>query len=396
MRNVVAMGLLMVLGVTAGAIILSNQRFNPPWADERIVYATFDSTPAISPGNGQEVRIAGISVGDVRAAEVDDNGKALLKLAVDRDYPVFDNARVVLRPKSPLNEMYVELSPGGPPGKELAEEAVLPVGNSQRPVQVNEVLGHLDDNTRFALTTMLAESDTALANAPATLPDSLRNADGLVADLKPVVDQLDARREKIAQLISALSQISTAVGGNNERITHLATNLQQTLEVLNKQNPALDDSLGQLPDVSAQLRAAMDGVTQLAGELDPALTNIRGASDKLPGALSRVSDSVKQLDSTLDVLSPVLAKARPVVGDLRPAVGDVRASLTDLVPISHQLDPVTSGLVPYLTDLQAFVYNTNSVASLRDANRGILRGLLQVTPTSLPLPLQGLATPTPR
>jgi phospholipid/cholesterol/gamma-HCH transport system substrate-binding protein len=395
-RNVAVMAALLALGLTVGGIILGNQRFNPPWANERIVNATFDATPAISPGNGQEVRIAGVSVGDIRSASVDDNGKAVLRLAVDRKYTVYDNARVVLRPKSPLNEMYVELSPGGPPGKELPDGDVLPLGNSQRPVQVDEVLGHLDDNARFALTSLLSESDTALANAPAALPDGLRNADAVLADLKPVVEQLDTRRDKIAQLVTALSRISTAVGGNDERITRLATNLQQTLAVLSEQNPALDETLGQLPDLTNQLNAAMRGVTELAGELDPALVNIRGASDKLPDALSRVSDSVAELDSTLDVLSPVLSKARPVVADLRPAVSDVRGSLGDLIPISERLDPVTAGLVPYLGDLQAFVYNTNSVTSLRDANRGILRGLLQVTPTSLPLPLQGLATPTPR
>lgn len=395
-RNVAIMAVLLVLGLAVGGWILGNQRFNPPWSDELTFAATFEATPAISPGNGQEVRIAGVAVGDVRSASVDDHGNAVLELAVDRQHRVYDNAKVVLRPKSPLNEMYVELSPGGPPARELVDDDVLPVGNSESPTQIDEVLGHLDDNTRVALTSLLSESDTALANAPAALPDGLRNADGVLADLKPVTEQLDGRRDKIARLISALSRISTAVGGNNERITRLATSLQQTLTVIDRQNPALDDALGQLPGLTGQLDASMRGVTDLAGELDPALGNIKAASGTLPGALSRVTDSVDRLDSTLDTLSPVIAKARPVVGDLRPAVGDLNGALGDLVPISEQLDPVTSGLVPYLGDLQAFVYNTNSVVSLRDANRGILRGLLQASPTSLPLPLQGLATPTPR
>lgn len=395
-RNVAIMGVLLLLGLTVGGVILGNQRFNPPWANDRIFYATFDSTPAISPGNGQEVRIAGVAVGDIREASVDADGKARLKLAIDRKYTVYDNARVVLRPKSPLNEMYVELSPGGPPGKEIADDQVLPVGNAQSPVQIDEVLSHLDDNTRFALTSLLSESDTALAHAPRALPDGLTNTEAVLTDLRPVVDQLDTRRDKIAQLVTALSQVSTALGGNDERINRLATNLQQTLSVLDKQNPALDASLGQLPDFTTKLNSAMRGVTDLAGELDPALANVRAASDKLPDALSRVGDSVDQLDSTLDALSPVISKARPVVGDLRPAVSDLNGALGDLVPISEKLDTVTAAAVPYLTDLQAFVYNTNSVVSLRDANRGILRGLLQVSPTSLPLPLQGLATPTPR
>lgn len=396
LRNVMIMVVLVVLGLGVGGYILSQQRFNPPWQDDLIFDATFEATPAISPGNGQEVRIAGIAVGDIREAGVSDDGNAVLTLAVSADYPVYDNARVVLRPKSPLNEMYVELSPGGPPGTPLEDGAVLPVGQSSRPVQIGEVTGHLDDNARYALTSLLSESDTALANAPAALPDGLRGADAVLTDLAPVVAELDLRRDKIARLVTALSQISSALGRDDERISRLAGSLQTTLTTVAGQSEHLEDALGQLPELDAQLRAATQGVTELAGELDPALVNIREAADVLPDALARTNDSVERLDTTLDTLTPVIAAARPVVGDLRPVVGDLNASLGDLVPISERLEPVTAGLLPYLTDLQAFVYNTNSVTSLRDANRGILRGLLQVTPTSLPLPLDGLATPTPR
>lgn len=395
-RNIVIMAALIVLGLGVGGYILSQQRFNPPWQNDLVFDATFEATPAISPGNGQEVRIAGVAVGDIREARVSDDGDAVLTIAVSADYPVYDNARVVLRPKSPLNEMYVEVSPGGPPGVPLEDGAVLPVGQSSEPVQIDEVTGHLDDNARYALTSLLSESDTALANAPATLPDGLYGADAVLSDLQPVVAELDSRRDKIARLVTALSQISSALGRDDERISRLAASLQTTLTTVAGQSQPLDDALAQLPDLDAQLRAATQGVTELAGELDPALVNLREATDVLPGALSRTNDSVERLDTTLDTLTPVIAAARPVVGDLRPVVGDLNASLDDLVPISERLEPVTAGLVPYLTDLQAFVYNSSSVTSLRDANRGILRGLLQVSPTTLPLPLQGLATPTPR
>ena len=395
-RNVAIMAALVVLGTAVGGYILSQQRFNPPWQADLIFDATFEATPAISPGNGQEVRIAGVAVGDIREASVSDDGNAVLTLAVSEDYPVYDNARVVLRPKSPLNEMYVEIDPGGPPGVPLEDGDVLPVGRSTAPVQIDAVTGHLDDNARYALTSLLSESDTALANASSTLPDGLRGADAVLTDLQPVVAELDTRRERIASLVTALSRISSALGRDDERISRLADSLQTTLTTVAGQSGPLEDALGQLPDLNTQLRAATLGVTELAGELDPALVEIREASDVLPDALSRTDDSVEQLDTTLDVLTPVLSSARPVVGDLRPVVSDLDAALDDLVPVSERLEPVTAGLVPYLTDLQAFVYNTNSVVSLRDANRGILRGLLQASPTSLPLPLQGLATPTPR
>ena len=66
-RNVIALGVVMVLGLVCGGYILSQQRFVAPWANEKMVYATFSETPALAPGRGQEVRMSGVPVGDIRS-----------------------------------------------------------------------------------------------------------------------------------------------------------------------------------------------------------------------------------------------------------------------------------------------------------------------------------------
>src|SRR5690606_24624143 len=117
---------LVVLALVAGGFILGNQRFNAPWSDKFELSAEFEAVPGVSPGNGQEVRMAGVIVGQIAAAEVNGNGRAQLTMKLDPDVEVYDNARLVLRPKSPLNEMYVTIAPGGPPGKRLSSGATLP------------------------------------------------------------------------------------------------------------------------------------------------------------------------------------------------------------------------------------------------------------------------------
>lgn len=383
-KNIVVIIGLIVLGTVVGSYFLAHARFNPPWEDKKPVYATFEEAPAIAPGKGQEVRIAGVPVGDIRDASLNDDGDAVVKLMVDDDHVIYDNATVVLRPKSPLNPMYIELDPGGPPGTPLSAGEVLPAENTVRPIQIDQALSHLDDNAQAAITTLLSEADIALASAPAKLPAGLRNTDKVLADLQPVMQELTERRDKLARLVTAMSDISTAVGGDDERLVRLANSLQTTLGAVATRSDSLDRSLAQLPEFANELRQASVSVSALIEQLNPTLDNILDASDVLPDALSRFDDSVEELDSFLDEAKPVVDKAVPVVDDLQPAVADLSRIAGDLRPITARLDEVTKTLVPHLEDLAAFVYNTNSVTSLKDANRGIVRGQLSVSTESIP------------
>ncbi|MDQ4118922.1 MAG: MlaD family protein [Actinomycetota bacterium] len=398
-RNVIALGVVMLLGLVAGGYILSQQRFVVPWSNTTYVYATFSETPALAPGHGQEVRMSGVPVGDIRSSELSPQGNALVLLAIDRnDYPgpIYDNARMVLRPKSPLNEMYIEMDPGTEAGKALPEYGVLPIQNAKPPVQVDAALAHLDQNTLAALQGLLNASDVALARAPQDLPAGVRATNDVVTRLKPVVDQLDQRREKLATLVTSIGQLSQAVGGDDKRLTALASSLATTLKAVSDQSNQLRDSLDQLPGVVDQLGNATGNVQQLSDQLDPTLDNVKAASESLPGSLSRLTDTVDTLDTTVDKARPVAQKLKPVAADLRPFVGNLNDTLPDLKAISGRLDPVTAGLEQYLPDLNAFVYNTSSVTSLRDANGGILRGLLQFGGSTIPAPGADELSQTPR
>jgi phospholipid/cholesterol/gamma-HCH transport system substrate-binding protein len=399
-RNVLILGVLVVLGLGVGGYILSQQRFNPPWENTTTVYGTFKESPAIAPGRGNEVRISGVAVGDIRSARVNKQGQAEVLLSIDKSKypkPVYDNAKLVLRPKSPLNEMYIEMDPGGgPAARPLSNDQVLPLQNSRSPIEIDQPLSHLDDNTRGALRAVLDASDVALARAPTDVPSGLNATDAVVRRLQPVVTELDIRREKIRSLITSVSQLSKSLGNNDNRLGDLANSLQSTLQSVSQRSDALRNSLNQLPGFVDSLHRTTGNVQNLSGQLDPTLDSLRRASSTLPKSLSDLSSTVDTMNTTVDKARPVAQKLPGVAGDLRPFVGDLNAAMPDLKPISKQLNPVTSGLVPYLPDLGGFVYNTASLTSLQDANGGILRGMLVAGPGSVPLPGTTDLSPTQR
>lgn len=390
LRNVIAVIVVVALGLGIGGTVLANQRFTPPWQGRTEVWATFAEAASVAPGLGQSVQINGVEVGQIADAKIDNAGHALILMSINQDTysrPIYQNATVVMRPTTPLNTMYIELEPGGPPAPEEPDYGVLPLANSQSPVEIDQPLGHLDENTREAARALLSQADTALARAGQDLPGGVNAVDDFAKQIQPVVAQLDTRRDKIKQLITALGDLSKAVGGNDVRLTNLANSLQTTLKAVAGRSDQLRASLDQLPGVTDKLKASTGAVQGLSDQLDPTLNNIKDASDTLPDSLSKLTDTVDTASATVDKLAPVAQKLKPTAADLRPFVDDVNRTLPDLQPVVRQLDPITGNLLPYLPDLTAFTYQVRSIADLGDGNgRNTLRALLQIGGCTVPVP----------
>lgn len=399
LRNVIAIAVVIVLGLGIGGVVLSQQRFEPPFQSKADVWATFTSASSVAPGLGQAVLINGVEVGRIQDAQIDNQGHALVLMTIKKssyDRPIYRNATVVMRPTTPLNTMYIELNPGTPDAPEVPEYGVLPVGNSTSPIEIDQPLGHLDENTREATRALLSQADTALAQAPRDLPGGVQALADTTKSLQPVVAQLDTRRAKIAQLITALGEISQAVGGNDARLTNLANSLQVTLRAVAQQSDNLRASFNQLPGVTRSLKSSTGAVQGLADQLDPTLNDIREASDTLPDSLASLRQTVDTADTTVQKLDPVASKLRPTAADLRPFVNDLNMTFPDLKQIVRQANPITDVLVPYLPDVTAFTYEVRSVVSTGDANgRNNLRALAVAGPASVPgvpsLPFGSLA-----
>lgn len=385
-RDLRVLAALLVVGAAVSSFILVKQRVHLPWEHRYTFAGDFASVTAVSPGHGQEVRIAGVPVGSITGASLNKDGRARLTMQLEPGHPVYRNATLVLRPKSPLNEMYVEMDPGTKAAGTLHDGGVIPLGHTAQPVQQDEVLSHLDQRTRDALSALLAEADVALAN-PTDLTTGVRATQRTATDLAPISAALTTRRAKIAQLVTSLSALSQAVGGNDTRLSRLAADVSTSLNVVAKNNDSLSASLAALPGVVQELGTATKKVSTLTTQLKPTLDNVSAASSTLPTALTQLTATMDSLRQLAAVAAPVVASARPVVAGLRPVVRDLSTTLRELHPVTGKLDQDTALILPYLGSIKDFFYNTASLTSLSDANGGIFRGLLQAGTSELPIPV---------
>ena len=104
-----------------GGFILSNQRFYlPNWVplvgtDFFDVKAEFSTAQAVTPGQGQTVDISGVPVGEIKKVDLV-NGRAVVTMAIKRKYAhlIKSDATALLRPKTGLKDMIIEMDPGTP------------------------------------------------------------------------------------------------------------------------------------------------------------------------------------------------------------------------------------------------------------------------------------------
>lgn len=377
-RDIAALAVIVAIGLASVGYMLAQAGIVAPWADRYEFSADFEEASGVRPESLQEVRIAGVTVGKIIAAQPRPDGKARVTMSLEPGHQVYDNARAVLRSKAPINVVYVALNPGGPPGKPLAAGGTLPVTQTERPLQPSELLNNFDERTRNAATSLIDQSDIALANAPQHLPKALQATASALDAVKPVVQSLQTRRKTISRLVTSLAQISKAAGGDNERLARLTSSLQEALAVLDRRDKQLGKTLEQLPGFNSDLTRAMTETGELTTQLDPALDGLHRAAHRLPKALSRMRGSVEAAGKLIEAARPVVRKAEPVVADLRPLSRDLGSALGDFAPVTAHLPSATKRIVPWMDDLAAFVYQTSSAFSISDANGGLGRANITV------------------
>lgn len=387
LRDTSTLVVAVVLGLICSAYILSHQSWSGPWEDDFTFAAEFDKAPAVRPESLQEVRIAGVQVGRITEAEPTGDGLAKVTMKIDPDQTIYKNARVVIRTKSPLNVMYVTVDPGDATAGKLPEDAVIPISQTDRAVQPNEVLDKLDDRARAGLTSLLNETDVALAAGPRNLGKGLESTAGAMRSWQPVLDQIAQRRENLSNLVSALAGIANAVGEDDQRTADLTQAAQQTLGALAVRDADLAAALDQLPGFAREVDDSMSSVETLTAQLDPTLRNLTKASGELPQSLDDLNGTVSAIRQFVNGAKPVIAKARPLLADLRPLSVNLDNALVALRPVAADLPSATKRIVPWMEDLAAFVYQTSSSFSLYDANGGLGRANVNVDLTN---PLGGL------
>lgn len=237
-----------------------------------------------------EVMVADVPVGSVVRTEVDD-WKARLTVSLDRDVRLPANATARVAQKSLLGAEYLELAPpaNAAPEGSLADGAVIPLANTGRYPETEELLGALSVVLNGSGLQQVRTITTELNKVFDGRQQDLR---GLVGNLERFVGGLDAQRDDIVRALESLDRLSATLNADNQTIASALDTLPGALKVLNDDRAQL---VRTLEDVQRLDRATGTLVDRSQEDLLANLRQVRPAVQRLADAGSDLTRGVELL-----------------------------------------------------------------------------------------------------
>lgn len=366
----------------AGWVIFRNLSFERPWQDYIQVQAAFQDVKGAAPGK-QPVRISGVQVGVVKDWRVAGD-HAVLTLSIERRHGrIYRDARMRLRPVTPLQDMYVDVDRGTPAAGVLGADEVLPADRTRTPVDISRVLNTFDAPTRQRLGLLLDGLGAGLEDRGAALRDAFTRLGPFLSTARSLGSALGERRRSTARLVTNLERLTATLATRNRQLTGLVRDGSTTLGVLADHDRDLDATLRELSPALRSLRTSFVALQRAEDELDPAIRSLGPVSARLSGGLSALRRFGDEAAPALAALEPAVRALRPLSQELTPTASGLRGAVAALRPQAPGLDRVTQRLLPCLGAAARFFQWTPSVIKFGDANGANPRADLTIGVDSL-------------
>jgi len=396
LRDFAAIVVLVLIAGFVGLYVLAHQRTTlPSWVplvgkQVFTLKGEFSTAQAITPGQGQTVDIAGVQVGEITNVDLV-NGRAVVTMQLDPKYShrVHPNATMLLRPKTGLKDMIVELNPGTAAGGPAVKDGyTVPVSNTLPDVNLDEFLSVLDGDTRTYLQLLLNGGAAGLRDNGTTLAQVFRRFEPTAHDAAEITQQLALRHRYIARSIHNFGVFVDALAARDDELGTFVDSSNQVFQHFANQSANLERTVTLLPAALRDTNAALAQAKTFADQAGPALGALRPGARALGPSLVELRPFLRETTPIIqNQLRPFTQVATLVVKELRPAAADFAAATPKLTTSFKVLNAFLNGLAynpsgpseGYLFYLAWLNHVSNSIFSAQDAQGPIRRGLLVIS-----------------
>jgi len=304
LRSGVVGKLLAVAALLAALVVVGSVLLGAGGGDY-VVRARFADAGQLVKGN--LVSVAGVKVGSVSGIRLTPDGQAEIAMKIDdAEYrPLRRGTRAIVRQASlsGVANRYIDLQL--PPGTETATippDGVIGQGETTSAVDLDQLFNTFDPRTRKALSGLIRGENAIYAGRGEQAGAGWAYLNPALAASDRLFQEVDRDTPMLQRFIGATSSLVTDVAQRHDQLAGLVDHLATTTTALGRQNQALSDGIGRLPDF---MRRANTTFVNLRATLDDAAPLVEESK-------------------------PVARKLRPFFAELRPLARDARPTLRDL------------------------------------------------------------------
>jgi phospholipid/cholesterol/gamma-HCH transport system substrate-binding protein len=400
---------MVVIAAGVGGYILAHENLKlPGWVPVfgRSYYslkAEIQTAQAVTPGQGQAVTIAGAKIGEVQNVDLQ-NGVATVTMKVTPKYAhIYRNATMLLRPKTQLQDITVEINPGTRSAGKLPSGSTLPLSQTAPNVNFDEFLSSLDAETRAYLQELLAGAGGAFKNNGKAFAATLKRFDPTAREIQKISAELEKRHANTARAIHNFRLLTEALGGKDKQLAQLVDASNAVFATFAKEDRSVERTVQLLPGALSKAKTGLGKLAKAAHVLGPTLHDLKPFAQSLGPA----NDATRKLANET---TPIIKnEVRPFAREILPTINLIAPDTKELAESFPKLATTFSVFNEFFNELAnnpgksqgGFLFfldwanhNLNSVLSSADAHGILGRTLVYFNCEVAPL-LKGVAEVNP-
>ena len=399
-KDTIAILVLALAGIVMMLGIFTEQKASlPSWLpfvgeEFEHISAQFSTAQAVTPGQGQAVDVAGIQIGKVASVELED-GHAVVGMEIVPKYMqlIHPNASFLLRPKTNLNDMVVEVEPGSG-GKHVEDGAEFTLAQTEPNTNLDAFLATLDADTRQYVQLLVAGGAQGIGGRGRQLGNALRRFAPFVHYSAKLNRAVAARHVELAKVIHDFGLLTTELGRHDAQLGRFVTSSKAALGNFANQQESVQAAFREFPATLRAARAGLASSNRFSQAARPALIKLIPQAQALTPAFKATERLFAQ------TTGPIRDQIRPFTEEILPVLRHGAEASEPFEKTVRSFGNSLGGFNAFLNELaykpkgskQSYLFylpwlnhDFNGSFNLQDAGGPILRSLVEISCTGAAL-----------
>lgn len=399
-KDTIAIFVLAVAGIAMMLGIFTQQKASlPAWlpvVGEEFdhISAEFSTAQAVTPGQGQAVDIAGIQIGKVVSVDLE-NGHAVVGMDIEPKYMelIHPDASFLLRPKTNLNDMIVEIEPGTAKGQ-VEDGDHFTLTQTEPNTNLDAFLATLDADTRQYIQLLVAGGAQGLGGRGKQLSNAFRRFQPFVHYTAKLNKAVAQRHVAISRVIHNFGLVTEELARHDASVKRFVTSSKAALGNFANQQESVQAAFEEFPSALQAANVGLASSNRFSLAAYPTLVKLIPQAQALTPAFRATEKLFRETTAPIrDQIRPFTREIRPVLEHgaeaAKPFEKTVRSFGNSLGGFNSFLNELSykpkGSRESYLFYLPWLNHDFNSAFNLEDAGGPILRGLVLISCTGAQL-----------